>query len=63
MIFTTPTRTLIDYAKSEGVGTLEGEVLAENATMLCMCAEFGFVIAASPSDPSIRVVTLTLDRN
>ena len=42
-------RTLIEYAQSEGIGALEGEVLAENATMLRMCAELGFVIAASPA--------------
>jgi acetyltransferase len=54
--------TLIEYAQSEGIDALEGEVLAENATMLRMCAELGFVVAASPSDADIRLVTLTLHR-
>jgi acetyltransferase len=53
-------RTLIEYAQSEGIGALEGEVLAENATMLRMCAELGFTIATSSSDTNIRVVTLAL---
>lgn len=47
----------------EGIGALEGEVLAENATMLRMCAELGFTIAASPSDASIRAVMLALDHS
>ncbi len=55
--------TLIEYAESEGIGALEGEVLAENATMLRMCTELGFVVAASPSDSNIRLVTLTLNRD
>jgi hypothetical protein len=32
-------------------------VLAENATMLAMCAELGFHIAVDPDDPSVKTVT------
>jgi acetyltransferase len=53
---------LIEYARAEGIGSLQGEVLAENVTMLRMCGEFGFSIAQSPADSNIRLVKLTIDR-
>ena len=53
-------QVLIAYARDEGIGTLEGEVLAENSSMLGMCAELGFAISESPSDPNIRVVRLPI---
>ncbi len=33
---------MIEYAKSEGLRRIEGQVLSENAAMLRMCAELGF---------------------
>src|SRR3954462_3423424 len=33
--------TLVDDARKKGISLIEGEVLAENATMLKMCGEFG----------------------
>ena len=33
---------MIAYAKAKGLKTVQGEVLAENSTMLVMCAELGF---------------------
>src|SRR5262252_10512080 len=33
---------VIDYAKEEGLRRVYGDVLAENSTMLQMCAELGF---------------------
>ena len=42
---------LIDYARAEGVGCLEGHILTENTRMLALCRELGFDIAADPSDP------------
>jgi L-amino acid N-acyltransferase YncA len=33
---------VIDYAKEKGLRRVYGGVLAENATMLQMCAELGF---------------------
>jgi len=53
-------QTLIEYARSEGIEALRGEVLAENTTMLRMCAELGFGIADSPADPGLRIVTLPI---
>jgi acetyltransferase len=51
---------LIEYARSEGIQELYGEVLSDNSTMLRMCAELGFDIAESPRDPSVRIVTLPI---
>jgi acetyltransferase len=53
-------RHLIDYARSEGLAELYGDVLGENATMLRMCRELGFRIEAPPDDPTLRKVTLDL---
>jgi acetyltransferase len=35
-------RRVIDYAREKGLRRVYGDVLAENATMLQMCAELGF---------------------
>jgi acetyltransferase len=51
---------LIEYARSEGIGTIEGQVLRDNATMLAMCRELGFQISADPEDTEIRIAKLTL---
>ncbi len=51
---------IIDYARAEGFGTIEGEVLHDNAAMLRMCEEFGFAISHDPDDPHISVVKLSL---
>jgi acetyltransferase len=54
---------LIEYARAEGIGAVQGEVLAENATMLRMCAELGFSITQSPTDSNIRLVRLPIARS
>jgi acetyltransferase len=51
---------LIAYARAEGLGTLFGEVLATNTTMLEMCKSLGFVIEPDASDTTVRHATLTL---
>jgi acetyltransferase len=51
-------QTLIEYARNEGIGVIEGEVLADNVTMLRMCAELGFSISESASDANVRLVRL-----
>jgi acetyltransferase len=51
-------QTMIAYASREGIRALQGEVLAENATMVRMCAELGFQISESPDDSHIRIVRL-----
>jgi acetyltransferase len=51
---------LIEYARSEGLKYLFGEVLNENTTMLAMCRELGFEVAHDQNDPGIAIVSLDL---
>jgi acetyltransferase len=51
---------MIEYARSEGLDRIEGQVLSENATMLRMCAELGFHMERDPTDPTITLATLSL---
>jgi acetyltransferase len=53
-------RRIIEYARAEGLGTIEGQVLRENATMLAMCRELGFTIAPDPHDRDLHVVKLVV---
>jgi acetyltransferase len=53
---------IIEYARAEGLQSIEGQVLSENTTMLAMCRELGFGIAADPHDPDTCVVKLALGR-
>jgi acetyltransferase len=50
---------IIEYARAEGIATIEGQVLRENTSMLSMCRQLGFQIAADPDDVGICVVKLT----
>jgi len=52
---------MIAYAKHKGLRSVRGQVLAENSTMLTMCAELGFHIADDVSERGIKQVTLPLD--
>jgi acetyltransferase len=51
---------MIEYARSEGIRTITGQVLRENAMMLDMCRQLGFHIASDPQEPSSVIVTLQL---
>ncbi len=51
---------IIEYARAEGIRSIEGQVLADNTTMLKMCGELGFAISRDPDDPSISVAKLSL---
>jgi acetyltransferase len=53
---------MIDYARAEGLKTIEGQVLGENTAMLAMCREFGFEVKSDPRDPDTFSVKLALDR-
>jgi len=53
---------MIEYAQAEGLAVIHGQVLAENRTMLTMCAEFGFQIADDPTEARLKLVTLDLAR-
>jgi acetyltransferase len=50
---------IIEYARAEGIGTIEGQVLRENTSMLAMCRQLGFQITADPDDVGICIVKLT----
>jgi acetyltransferase len=51
---------IIEYARSEGLRSLKGQVLRENSGMLDMCHELGFQIASDPYEPSSVIASLAL---
>ena len=51
---------MIEYARSEGLRLIRGEVMHDNAAMLQMCRKLGFQVAIDPQDASIAVVKLPL---
>jgi acetyltransferase len=51
---------MIDYARSEGLESIRGQVLQENRTMLQMCRELGFHIVSDPDETSMVIVTFSL---
>jgi acetyltransferase len=53
---------IIEYARAEGLRTIEGQVLNENTAMLAMCKELGFDLASDPDDPDICVVKLAIGK-
>jgi acetyltransferase len=52
---------IIEYARGEGLKTIEGQVLGENTAMLAMCKELGFDIASDPQDSDTCVVKLAVE--
>ena len=55
-------QTMIDYAGTEGLQLIEGQVLRDNTTMLTMCRELGFAISADPQDADLCVVKLRVPK-
>ncbi|MCJ2017681.1 GNAT family N-acetyltransferase [Methylobacterium sp. E-065] len=53
-------RLMIDWARSEGIGHVEGSVLAENRPMLAVCRRLGFTQGRDPEDPGLVKVQLPL---
>ena len=51
---------IIEYAKSEGLKRISGEVLQENSAMLNMCRELGFAVKSDATDQALCDVTLEL---
>jgi len=51
---------IIEYARSEGLRRIEGQVLAENTVMLQMCRNLGFKVSFDPGEADIMRVVLEL---
>jgi len=51
---------IIEYARSEGLKNVEGQVLRENTVMLKMCRALGFEVGSDRSEPEICKVVLPL---
>jgi acetyltransferase len=51
---------IIEYARSDGLKTIFGEVLQENTIMLEMCRNLGFEIKTDPGDSRVCIVRLKL---
>jgi acetyltransferase len=51
---------IIEYAKSEGLKVVSGDVLAENTVMLAMCRKLDFEVKADPVERGICNVKLVL---
>ena len=51
---------IIEYARAEGLKTIWGDVLAENAAMLEMCRSLGFEVKPDPVEHDIYSVRLAL---
>ena len=51
---------IIEYAKSEGLKRITGQVLQENTVMLKMCRELGFEVKTDAMERDLSDVTLSL---
>jgi acetyltransferase len=51
---------IIEYAKSEGLKAISGDVLTENTVMLAMCHSLGFEVESDPAEHDICNVRLAL---
>lgn len=51
---------LIEYARSEGLKRIYGQVLRENTTMIEMCRNLGFTVEPDPTERDLFDVTLPL---
>jgi len=51
---------IIEYARSEGLRAIEGQVLRDNTTMIAMCRELGFSVQVDPHDAGICLVELPI---
>jgi acetyltransferase len=53
-------RRIIDYARSQRIGEIFGQVLSDNRAMLRLCRAFGFRVKSDRQDPGTVQVTLKL---
>jgi RimJ/RimL family protein N-acetyltransferase len=51
---------IIEYARSEGLKRIAGQILQENSVMLKMCRELGFEVKTDAGDLGVCDVTLVL---
>jgi acetyltransferase len=51
---------MIEYARSEGLKVIAGDVLRENTVMLAMCRKLGFEVKSDAVEQDICNVKLTL---
>ena len=51
---------MIEYAKSEGLSRIDGQILQENSIMLKMCRELGFEVKTDAGNLGVCNVTLVL---
>jgi acetyltransferase len=51
---------IIEYARSEGLKAISGDVLSDNTVMLGMCRSLGFEVRADPVESGICNVRLPL---
>jgi acetyltransferase len=51
---------IIEYARSEGLKVISGDVLTENTVMLAMCRSLGFEVKSDPVEHAICNVRLAL---
>lgn len=51
---------IIEYARSEGLKAISGDVLTENTVMLAMCRSLGFEVKSDPTEHDICNVRLKL---
>jgi acetyltransferase len=54
-------RLMIEWARHEGLRTVEGQVLRENAVMLAMCRKLGFQLRSDPDDADLMGVKLSVN--
>jgi len=52
---------IIEYAKSQDLRRIDGQILHENSVMLKMCRELGFKVKTDAEDRGVCDVTLALD--
>ena len=51
---------IVAYARAQGIRSVHGQVLQENAAMLDMCRNLGFQVKSAPGEPSLVIVTLPI---
>ena len=54
---------LIEIARSRGLATMGGHILAANQPMLALAASLGFVIVDFAGEAGLKRATLALERN